>query len=334
MSASPLVSVIMPAYNAGAFLRPAVESLFAQTHVNWELILIDDGSTDGSVEALADLDDPRIRRFRQKNSGKPAAMNRGLSLARGEFYALLDADDLSEPTRLERQASCLAANPEAAGFFCGHYLILEGRRLAPTFRAKSTTECARDIAAGRMPGHDPTAMYRMSMVREVRYSEDLAIGEGFDYIMRVGERFPLLVLGECLYGYRVHAQSLTKKNPSYRNRLIQEAFNRMYDRRGEARRAAPGLDRGSGGRLRDADNDMVSHFTTSVADQVLAGRRGGAVSTGLACWRLHPASAYYAKPLLYAMTPQVLMKVYRRVKEWRTEARLVRESAARRERAR
>jgi glycosyltransferase involved in cell wall biosynthesis len=328
-----LVTVIMPVYNAGAYLRPAVESVLAQTYAHWELVLIDDGSTDGCVEALADIEDPRIRRFRQTNSGKPAAMNRGLALARGEFYALQDADDLSHPARIERQAACLEANPQVAGVFCGHEMILDGRALAATFRAKTVEECARDIEAGRMPGHDPTAMYRLSMVREIDYSEDLAVVEGLDYIMRVGERFPLMVLGECLYGYRIHAQSLTKQNPSHRNRMIQAAFDRMYDRRGEPRRPAPGLDRGPGGRLRDADNDLVSHFTQSVADQVLAGRRAGAVGTGFACWRLHPGSVYYAKPLLYALTPRRLMKLYRRARERRAELRLVREAAARRESA-
>lgn len=321
MSAMPLVSVIMPVYNAGAYLRPAVEGILRQTYPNWELILIDDGSTDGCVAALDDIADPRVRKVRQDNTGKPVVMNRALALARGEFYALNDADDISHPERLERQVAALMANPAVAGVYCGHEILLGDRVLAPTFRAKPVEECAKDISRGRMPGHDPTGMYRLALVREMRYAEDLPVVEGFDYILRVGERFPLLVIGECLYGYRIHPESVTKKDPGRRNRLVQQVYDRMYDRRGLPRRPAPGLSGAPRDTRRDADNDLVSHFTISVADQVLAGRRLGALRTGWAIWRLHPGSSYYAKPLIYAMVPRALMKVYRDVKTRRAERR-------------
>ena len=321
---SPLVSVLMPVYNGGEYLRPAVESVLAQTYQNWELIIIDDGSTDGCVAQLDGLRDARVRKFRQKNAGKPVAMNRGLSVARGVFYALQDADDLSHPDRLQQQVSCLMANPDIAGVFCGHELILDGQRVAPVFRAKSAKDCAFDIAAGSMPAHDPTGMYRLSFVRDLRYAEDLPIVEGFDYILRVGERFQLMVVGECLYGYRIHSQSVTKMDLSRRNRLLQEAYDRMHDRRGQPRQPLPSSTTlsSAASRLRDADNDLVSHFTASVADLVLAGRRGEALRTGLACWKMHPACAYYMKPFLYAWTPHAVMKMYRERKRRGEEMRV------------
>lgn len=323
MSAQPLVSIIMPVYNAGTYLRPAVDSILRQTYTNWELILIDDGSTDGCVATLDDISDPRIHKVRQDNTGKPVVMNRALGMARGEFYALNDADDISHPERIEHQVAALVANPAVAGVYCGHEILLGDRVLAPTFRAKSADECAKDIAGGRMPGHDPTGMYRLSMVGDMRYAEDLPVVEGFDYILRVGERFPLLVVGKCLYGYRIHPESVTKKDPARRNRLVQQVFDRMYDRRNQPRRPAPAL---STDARRDADNDLVSHFTISVADQVMAGQRIGALRTGWAIWRMYPSSAYYAKPLLYAMMPRALMKVYRDVKSRRIERREAMES--------
>ena len=312
----PLVTVIMPVYNAGDYLRPAVESIVAQTHFNWELILVDDGSTDGCLSRLDDIEDTRIRRVSQPNAGKPAAMNRGLTMARGEFYAVQDADDVSHPTRLERQVACLLAHPDVAGAFCGHDVILDGRPLAPTFRSKSVAQCAWDIAQGWMPAHDPTAMYRLSMVGNFRYAEDLPIVEGHDYIVRVGERFPLMVLGECLYGYRIHTQSVTKENPSRRIRLAAEVMERTRERRGQPRSERPPL---SGAPLEpwDADNNLASHFAASVADQVMSGRRLGALRTGLASWSLHPMHPYYAKPLLYALTPRTVMRLYRARKERR-----------------
>jgi glycosyltransferase involved in cell wall biosynthesis len=265
---------------------------------------------------LSDIDDPRLRRVRQNNGGKPVAMNRALELVRGDFYALLDADDLSHPHRLKRQVACLVDHPAIAGVFCGHELILEDRAIAPTFRAKSMEQCAQEIARGWMPAHDPTAMYRVSLVKDFRYTEDLPIVEGHDYILRVGERFPLMVVGECLYGYRIHPQSVTKKDPARRIRLTQEVLNRMCDRRGVPRPTFE-PNRVASDRPWDADNDIVSHFTASVADLVNAGRHLDALRVGIASWRLHPMSAYYGKPFVYALLPRPAMRIYHTVKRWR-----------------
>jgi len=309
-SSNVLVSVIMPVYNAGKYLRPAVESILRQTHSNLELILVDDGSIDGCINTIDDIDDPRVRRYRQQNSGKPVAMNFGLSVAQGEFFAVNDADDESHPQRVERQVSCLIAEPSLAGVFCGCSLIIEGNAMAPVFRAKSAVACAEDIRLGRMPAHDPTMMCRMSVVRDFRYSEDLPIVEGYDFVLRVGERHSFLVLGECLYGYRVHLNSVTKRNVSRRNQLLQKAFDRMCDRRGISRRQAPGLRPALLERRGGADNNLGSHFTTSVADQVLSGQRWGALATGAAYWRMNPFSLYGMKPLVYAAAPRSLMSWY------------------------
>lgn len=105
MPASPLISIIMPVYNAAGFLTRAVQSAQAQTYRNIEILLIDDCSTDNTVEVAQALakSDPRIRVFRQPQNGGPsAARNRGLQEAKGEWLAVLDADDAYTPQRLER----------------------------------------------------------------------------------------------------------------------------------------------------------------------------------------------------------------------------------------
>jgi GT2 family glycosyltransferase len=316
----PLVTVIMPVFNAGGYLRAAVESVLAQTYQNWELILVDDGSTDDCMARLDDIHDPRVRHVSQANAGKPSAMNRGLALARGEFYALQDADDRSHPLRLERQLACLLADPSLAGVFCGHEVILNGKSLAPTFRPRSIEDCARDIERGWMPAHDPTGMYRLSLVGDIRYVEDLPIVEGHDYILRVGERFPLTVLGECLYQYRIHQESVTKKDPSARIRLTAEVIDRMHERRGQPRRQKVMQPQRTKYFSWEADNNLVSHFTASVADQVLAGQRLGALRTGWASVQLNPLSWYYTRPLRYALLPRPLMGLYRSFKERKQKA--------------
>src|SRR5688500_14562217 len=142
MTEPPLVSVVICVYNARAYLRDAVTSVLEQTLGNLEILIIDDGSTDGCVEMLADLSDPRIRVLRQENQGKPVALNRALNEMRGEFYAIQDADDLSHPQRIERQLRCMLGNSDLAAVFCGNDLIVGEERLAPRFGAKTREQCA------------------------------------------------------------------------------------------------------------------------------------------------------------------------------------------------
>ena len=107
--------------------------------------------------------------------------------------------------------------------FCGHELILDGKHVAPTFTTKDSARCRHDMVEMHMPAHDPTAMYRVSMVEHLRYDENLRIGEGYDYILRMGERFPMKVVGECLYSYRVNIEALTRRDPILRQKMLRDA---------------------------------------------------------------------------------------------------------------
>jgi glycosyltransferase involved in cell wall biosynthesis len=112
MATEVLSSVLVPVHNAGPYLRPAVDSVLAQTFSDFELILIDDGSSDGCLESVSDLRDPRIRIFRQEQRGAPAALNAGLARARGSVIAFLDHDDLWLPGKLASHAQCLSQHSE------------------------------------------------------------------------------------------------------------------------------------------------------------------------------------------------------------------------------
>lgn len=124
-----LISVLVPVYNGANFVEETVHSVLAQTHYDLELLLIDDGSTDGTpevLERLARLDD-RIRVFRQLNAGTQAARNLGLRHSRGEWIALLDHDDTWLPRKLECQLSIARSNPDAGLVFC-NFARWDGRR--------------------------------------------------------------------------------------------------------------------------------------------------------------------------------------------------------------
>ncbi len=101
----PLISIVVPAYNRADLIGETVSSILAQSYLRWELVVVDDGSTDGTAEAVARAGrgDSRVRCVRQANSERAVARNRGIREARGEWVAFLDSDDLWLPTKLERQ---------------------------------------------------------------------------------------------------------------------------------------------------------------------------------------------------------------------------------------
>jgi len=108
----PLITVAMPVLNAGRFLRPALLSIIRQSVSNWELIIIDDGSTDGAIEGVADICDQRIRVLKDSaTKGLAARLNEAIALARGRYFARMDQDDVSYPDRFARQVEALQDDP-------------------------------------------------------------------------------------------------------------------------------------------------------------------------------------------------------------------------------
>lgn len=121
----PLVSVLIPTYNAGDYLRPAVISIINQTYRSLEIIVIDDGSTDNSINSIEDIQDHRLQILRKENGGKPSALNLALGMIKGQFWMIQDADDLSYPERVEKQINALQDNPDLAAVFIGTDLIFK-----------------------------------------------------------------------------------------------------------------------------------------------------------------------------------------------------------------
>lgn len=307
----PLVSVIICVYNAGEYCAPSLRSIVEQSYGRLEILVVDDGSTDGCLDGLADLDDRRVKVIRQPNAGKSVAMNQALSEMRGEFYAIQDADDISNRTRIERQVRCLIDSPDLAAVFCGHELVIGDRRMAPRFREKSREECRRDIEAFRMPAHDPTVMYRRSMVDGLEYQPQLWAGEGLDYILRVGEKYPMMVLGKCLYSYRVHPGSITRRDPAERERQVTEVLRQACERRGvEFAAVFPERLRDSGRRA-SSDNGLAANFIESAIDLRREGRLLQALRTGMECIAIRPTELQYYKAMVYSLLPSRMLRSFR-----------------------
>jgi len=205
----PAVSVLMTAYQEERFLGRAVESIRRQTFADLELIIVDDGSSDGSpaqMDGLTDVDD-RIRVIRLPRSGRTAALNVGLQAARAELVALMDADDVSHPDRLRRQVEFLDAHPDVTAVSTWLRTIDEDDRpLDASRRVAARPE--RIAISSRRPSAGPSMMARTAALRSLGYREAFPPAEDYDMQSRLRDAgFVLAVIEEPLYDYRLNAGS-------------------------------------------------------------------------------------------------------------------------------
>ena len=302
---TPRVTVALAAFNERQYLRGAVESVLAQTFPDFELFIVDDGSTDGCLDTLADLDDPRIRIHRQENQGKATAINYILDHALGDYVCLQDGDDESNPRRLEAQVAALDAHPELGAVFCRHELIVEGHRRAPRYRGAGPEECADVIRRVGNPGLDPTIMFRREATAHLRFDPELRIGEGEDNLLRIGEEFPMMVVGGCHYGYRIHSGNASKGAGADVVRYSSEKRARAFARRGETPVPLKNSRRIS---RPEHMTTVTGHVAASSVELVALRRRREALSSGLrhlrGIWRYWDSWL----PLLYALTPRPILK--------------------------
>ncbi len=235
----PRVSVHMPVFNAEPFLAEAVESILAQTMPDFEFIVIDDGSTDGSAALLDDFAarDSRIRLVRRPNRGITATRNEALDLAQAEYFAVMDADDVALPERLQRQVDYLDAHPECVAV--GSTVLLIDAEGAPIRRLSEETEHV-DIDALHLAGrggiitHPASMMRRAALVEIGGYRAQFQTAEDLDVFLRLAERGRLANLPEVLLHYRQHAASTCHTR---RVRVRQD--NRAVVAEARARRGLP-----------------------------------------------------------------------------------------------
>jgi len=207
----PDVTVLMAVYNGERHLRAAIDSVLAQTLRDFEFVIVDDGSTDGSQRIVESYEDARIRLLiHDRNRGLPAALNTGLAAARGELVARQDQDDLSDARRLESQAAFLQARPQVALLGTQAFAADEsGRRVGVVNRPLSSA-AIRWHALVDNPFIHTSVMFRRSIVREELrgYDASLAHCEDYDLWTRLLERHDGRNLDARLVTYRVRRGSM------------------------------------------------------------------------------------------------------------------------------
>jgi glycosyltransferase involved in cell wall biosynthesis len=217
---SPTISVVIPTYQRRAHLLAAVASVQRQTVPASEIIVVDDGSSDGTAEALHNVGDPRLRLIRHDhNRGVSAARNMGLDAARGEFIAWLDSDDVARPRRLERQVRALQRRPEVAMASCCAGKISGAGRRRPGLRAPPLS--AGDVSAWLLfrPAFQQSGVFgRAEVLRRYPYRPDLEVCEDFDVFLRMRKRELMINIPEVLIDRRLHAGQTIRTHRS----LIQQ----------------------------------------------------------------------------------------------------------------
>ncbi|HMP89108.1 MAG TPA: glycosyltransferase [Kiritimatiellia bacterium] len=256
----PLISIVMPAYNHERFVGPAIEGVLNQTLKDFELVIVDDGSTDGTAAVIKGYDDSRIHYHFQENQDAYNALNKGMSLARGDYISILNSDDVYHPERLAR---CLAAAKEGAEAVftavepiddAGN-LIPEGTHYWHVWNARNVNHFLKtgDLYAGFLRGNLMITTSNLFMTAHAAQTTgdfaSLRYLHDYDYIFRLLLAFPgkcNFLHGEKLLKYRIHGAN-TLKQGAIKAREEDLLVIRKYMLAGlppsAAARAQTGLDR-------------------------------------------------------------------------------------------
>lgn len=245
----PLVSVIMPTHNAGRYIGAAIESVLAQSYAHWELIIVDDASTDDTAQVVSGfLGDARIRYHRSARIGHPAGVrNQGFRLAQGELIAFLDSDDVYYPDTLAKLSAPLLANPSINAVYGFAFAMDEHERslpnpveLLPLPATRANQPCRYQLPPdySHSWAHIVTSqiscllaglMLRRSLREQIGFFNETLCGpEDYEYYVRMflSDYDGVFCLSDYVYRYRIHSASLTK-TPEHADRLLSSCMRIM-----------------------------------------------------------------------------------------------------------
>lgn len=242
----PLATVLIPMRNAEAYVDAALASILAETEVDLEVLVVDDGSADASRQRVRERGDARIRLIDGPRQGIAACLNAGLAAARGEFLMRCDADDLYPPGRIRRQVEWLRRHPGHVAV-CGAFSTIDAAdRLVADLGAACGGEAAdidAELRAAQTRTHLGTFAVRASAIRASGgFRPYFESGEDLDFQFRLAEQGKIRYLPEIAYLYRLHGESLTHSQ-SDRRRVFFEDMARLFCRQ-RRRRGVDDLDRG------------------------------------------------------------------------------------------
>jgi len=209
----PKVSLYISTYNYGLYLEKAVKSVLDQNYNDWELIIIDDGSTDDTQAILAEFErNPKIRIYRQKNQGLTRTNNKAIKLACGEYIMRLDADDYLDENAVLVMANVLDCKPDVSLVYPDYYVVSEDGEL---LRLERRSKVYEEDELLDLPSHAACAMIRKSCLIELGgYNEDIPRQDGYDLWLRLIQKYRVYNVNLPLFYYRRHGASMSSRMDS------------------------------------------------------------------------------------------------------------------------
>lgn len=211
---NPKVTILMPVYNGEKYLKPAIDSILSQTYSDFEFIIINDGSTDETAKIILEYNDNRIIFINnQENIGYTPILNQGIKIAKGEYIARMDSDDISLPDRLKKQIEFLDKNQNIG--ICGTWYKTFGYEENEIKWSLTHNEIKINLLFQNVLGH-PTVMFRKNLFKEynLEYNTSYMPAEDYELWSRATEYFEFANIPEFLFLYRTHESNIsqTKKN--------------------------------------------------------------------------------------------------------------------------
>jgi len=225
-----MVSVVIPSYNSMSFLPETLNSVLNQTFTDFEVLIINDGSTDNIVDWVAEIKDPRVRLISQANQGLSQARNAGILNSRGLYIAFLDADDLWEPTKLEKQVAAFKDNPYLGLVHTyvsmvdanNNYLYIIGSR------HEKGNILRRVIEQNPVISGSSSMVHRDCFEKVGLFDKDLKSAEDWHMWSRIAVSYPMMVIEEPLVRYRQHPTSMSK-DWQRMSRELNSAIEKIFE---------------------------------------------------------------------------------------------------------
>ena len=209
-----LVSIVIPNFNHGKYIGQAIQSVLCQDYPNFEIIVVDDGSTDNSSEVVAQFGE-KVHYIWQKNQGLSAARNTGIRASNGQYIGVLDADDLYEPNFISTMMSNLKSQSDADGIYCGYQFVDENNRLLPQIEARSIPETGlyRALLDGNFLVPESVLVHRYCYSKVGDFDPLLSACEDWDMWLRITSQYKIISTSKILTRHRTLPGSMSS-NPS------------------------------------------------------------------------------------------------------------------------
>lgn len=219
-----LVSIILPTYNGSSYIKQSIDSCLGQTYKNFELIIVDDCSSDETVNIIKSYSDPRIKYFKhERNLGLPRALNTGFENAKGEYLTWTSDDNFFHVDAIAKMVSILEKNKDIGFVYANFYLIDEKGKIFKSYRVGSSKSLDRGNLIGAC------FLYRREVYEKIgEYIPEFRLAEDYNYWLRIRQSFKMKKINDFLYYYRRHQKSLTWSNKLVENVEQMEKASNDY----------------------------------------------------------------------------------------------------------